>query len=250
MNEVKIIKLDNIHVRFGRMEALAGVSLIVARGDFLALAGPNGSGKTTLLKVALGLVKPASGDAYLFGQRTDEFKDWHRVGYLSQQATRVDNNFPITVFEAVSLGRLGRSGSGRLLNLQDRQSVEHALEIVGLQDFRGRRISQLSGGQQQRVFLGRALARNPELLILDEPTAGLDLDAQKDLFALLSQLNCNQDLTIVMVTHEPSIVSTWVKEVAWLNRKVLFRGLPGELFQQNYWTLQGYSLPSELSGPV
>ncbi len=223
-----VLELRNVCFAYHTQAVLEDVSLAMRTGDFLALIGPNGSGKTTLVKLLLGLLKPLRGKVFLFGTEIGKFRDWHRVGYVPQKPG-LENNFPATVAEVVAAGRFGRVGPGRRLRRADWQAVEAALEVVELSHLRHRPVVQLSGGQQQRVFIARALAGEPELLILDEPQVGLDEYAQDNFYRLLKYLNREQKMTLLMVSHDTGVVGRWVNRVACLNRTLICHGTPGEI---------------------
>lgn len=209
-----------------REAVLEGVSFSVGRGEFVGLLGPNGGGKTTLLKLILKLLPLQQGQIRLFGQPINEFQDWARVGYVRQRLWEFDRHFPATVSEIVSNGRLFRSGFIRPLRRADRQAVAAALEQVGLRALASKAIGELSAGQQQRAFLARALAQEPELLLLDEPTAAVDPKAEADFYGLLGQLNHERGLTLVLVSHDVETVAAQAIKIVCLNRRLLFCGPP------------------------
>lgn len=211
-----IIELRKLSFYYREKLILDDISLTVERGDFLGLTGPNGSGKTTLIKVLIGLLKPFKGDVLLFGVPIRSFRDWFRIGYIPQKAV-FESCFPATVEEIVAMGRYGRLGLGKPLSRKDRRAIAEALEVTGISSLHRQPVNQLSGGQQQRVFIARALAGEPELLVLDEPQVGLDVSASKSLYLLLKQLNENKKITLVMVFHDPD-AEHWVKRIAYLNR--------------------------------
>ena len=199
----------------GGPRVLASVDLEVAVGDFASFIGPNGGGKTTLLKLILGLLEPDRGTVRVFGQPPARAR--HRVGYMPQHAT-VDHGFPIEVLDVVLMGRLGPHLRFRRLRADDRRAAREALGRVGLDGFANRHFSALSGGQRQRVLLARALVGDPDLLLLDEPAAGLDQKIESDLFELLRELN--RDRTVVLVSHDLGFVSSFVRTVVCVHRTV------------------------------
>ncbi|MBM3673443.1 MAG: metal ABC transporter ATP-binding protein [Actinobacteria bacterium] len=172
-----LLEADAISFAYGREPVLDAVSLTVRAGEFVALVGPNGSGKSTLLRVLLGLSRPASGSVRCFGTDPRHLPERGRIGYVPQRA-RLRPELPATVEEVVATGRLARRGWWRRPRSTDRAAVGHALEAVALTQLRGRPVTELSGGQQQRVLIAKALASDPELLILDEPIAGVDVESQ------------------------------------------------------------------------
>ena len=195
---------------------LDAVSLSVEPEDFVGLIGPNGGGKTTLLKVLLGLVEPQRGRVRVFGQPPAAVRD--RIGYVPQHA-RIDPTVPAHVLDLVLTGRLSRSSWGPLFGRPHVDAAWHALEQTGTADLARRPIGQLSGGQLQRVLVARALAGEAELLLLDEPTSGVDVHMEQTLIDLLHELN--RKIPIVMVSHDVSFVSRHLKRVACLNRRLV-----------------------------
>jgi len=179
---------------------LRGLDLTIRSGDFLALMGANGSGKSTLVRALTGLLPLTSGSLELFGTPIADFDDWCRLGYVPQRAG-AGSGVPASVWEIVASGRLGRRRLFRPLSKHDRVAIDDALEVVGLAHRARDGISRLSGGQQQRVLIARALAGEPEMLLLDEPTAGVDLANQRALAASLHELG-SRGSTIVLVAHE------------------------------------------------
>lgn len=221
-----VVVLEDICVEYGAERVLDAVSLRIAPGDFLGIIGPNGSGKTTLLRVLLGLLHPRAGEVWLFGMPLRDFRDWHRIGYVPQKAVAFETKFPASVLEVTLSGRCGRAGLGRPFDARDRRAALEALEIVGMAPHRDHLIGRLSAGQQQRVFIARALASGPDLLVLDEPTVGVDLDAQEQFYSLLRRLNREGGTTLVLVSHDISVVAAEVTQLACLNRTLVFHGSP------------------------
>jgi zinc transport system ATP-binding protein len=207
---------------------LAGVDLAIGQGEFVAVAGPNGGGKTTLLRVALGLEHPSSGRALLFGEPAHRFSRREAIGYLAQRA-QVGVDAPVTVQEVVAAGRLPRAGIFGWLRRADRAKVEDAIARVGLTEVAGRPLARLSGGQQQRAFIAKALAGEPDLLVLDEPTTGVDVEAQEAFAALLDRLQRELGVTILYVSHEFGAVERFVKRLVLVRGGIVFDGPPSEL---------------------
>jgi len=208
-----VAQLENVSFSFNGADVLTDVNLAIRPGDFLAVLGPNGGGKTTLLKLMLGLLEPRGGRVRLFGAPPAEGLE--RVGYMPQHGEG-GHDFPITVLEVALMGLLGRRSLGWRHGRQEGARARRALERVGVADLAGRRVSSLSGGQRQRVFIARALVTEPELLLLDEPTASVDPEGRGKLYEVLKDLN--RDITIVVVSHDLSIVWDAVKSVACVNR--------------------------------
>lgn len=204
------------------------MSLRIGAGEFVALVGPNGSGKSTLLRLLLGLLQPTSGSVELFGSAPDELRDRWRLGYVSQRPTLADG-LTATVEEVVASGRLARRGWFRPSGRVDREEVSHALESVALSAHRRSPIGELSGGQQQRAFIARALVTQPELLILDEPVAGVDASSQHQFADSLTHMVRSHGAAVLLVSHELGAVADELDRVIVLKRTVRFDGPPAEL---------------------
>jgi zinc transport system ATP-binding protein len=208
-------------------QILTGVSLRVDPGEFVAIAGPNGGGKTTLLRLALGLERPRRGEVTLFGQPARTFDDRKSIGYLAQRST-LGVHAPATVREVVEAGRAPLRLVGRL-RADDRAAVDDALERVGMSGLANRPMTRLSGGQQQRTFIAKALAAGPRLLVLDEPTTGVDVEAQEALAALLDRLHTDLGVTILYVSHEFGAVERFVNRLVLVRERIVFDGDPSRL---------------------
>ncbi|MDI7276429.1 MAG: metal ABC transporter ATP-binding protein [Anaerolineae bacterium] len=230
------VELEGVTVAYGRNVAIQDVTLRVARQEFVGVVGPNGSGKTTLLRTVLGLVRPVQGEVRVFGVPAQALGPLrHRLGYVPQ-ITAIDTGFPVHVFDVVMMGRYGEIGLLHRPSAADRQATWRALERVGMQDLADRQIGQLSGGQRQRVFVARALAVEPELLLLDEPATGVDPAAKGSLYELLNHLH-EGGMTILMASHDVAVVSQVVDQVACLNRRLVAHGRPQEVLSAE--TLEG-----------
>jgi len=229
MNE-NIIEITGVSFKQDTSRILEDINLEIKSGEFLGIIGPNGAGKTTLLKIILGLIKPTSGTIKLFGKDINHFKDWYKIGYIPQHALSFDVNFPVNVFEVVSMGRFSKKGLFKNLGKEDKQVIDDALEIVGMKQYKNRRIGELSGGQQQRAFIARALSSQPELLILDEPTVGVDIAGQKEFYDFLEKLNKEKKITLVIVTHDIGNISSRIGRLACINKKMFSGCHPEELF--------------------
>jgi zinc transport system ATP-binding protein len=219
-----LIFVENVSFGFQGLEVLRNISFSLSRGDFMALIGPNGSGKTTLIRIILGTLKPTSGRVLLMGQEADQFNQWERIGYVPQKATHLDPYFPASVREVVALGLLSRKRFPYLFGREDEAAIERALGQVDMTGLRNRRIGELSGGQQQRVFIARAIVNGPDVLFLDEPTAGVDAETQTRFYDMLAELNHNKGLTIALITHDFGIITKHANKVACLNQRLFFHG--------------------------
>jgi zinc transport system ATP-binding protein len=212
----------------GGGHVLQDVDLAVEAGEFVAVAGPNGGGKTTLLRVVLGLEQPTTGSALLFGEPAHAFSRRATLGYLAQRS-QIGVEAPATVREVVSAGRLAAGGLLGPLRRRDRAIVTEAIVRVGLPDLADRPLSRLSGGQQQRAFIAKALAAEPSLLVLDEPTTGVDVEAQEALAELLDRLHRELGVTVLYVSHEFGAVERFVERLVLVRGRVVFDGPPDEL---------------------
>lgn len=202
----KIIDVKNLSFGYNERHILSNVSLDINRGDFAGIIGPNGSGKSTLLKLILGLLRPTGGSITLFGAPAQRFREWPRIGYVAQK-NQLHTGFPASVYEVVSANLYSRTGFLHMLSKQQKESVDEALKTVGLLDRKRKPVSNLSGGQQQRVHLARVLVNDPEILLMDEPAAGMDTAAENSMYELLHKLNKERNISIVMVTHDITAVT-------------------------------------------
>jgi zinc transport system ATP-binding protein len=224
MSTKPIIDINELSYRYERDIVLENINFLVPEGSFLAIVGPNGSGKSTLLKLILGLLKIQKGNIHLFGQEMSKFKDWQKIGYVSQKANSFNTGFPATVFEVVSSGLTKKLGMFKFFKKEHSIKVMEALKAVGMEKYRNRNIGELSGGQQQRVFIARAIVSDPKLLILDEPTVGVDAENVDTFYTMLEELNKKMGITLLLVTHDIGTVSDKVTHVACLNKHMHFHG--------------------------
>jgi len=215
----EVIRLDDIWVHYDGIPVLEGINLSVEPNKFLGIIGPNGGGKTTLLKVILGLIKPTRGNISVLGQLPE--KGRKSIGYISQY-TLFDRDFPVSVSDVVLMGRYGKAGLYRRYSDEDKRAANEALKTVDMLDYQDRQVGKLSGGEQQRIFIARALATDPEILLLDEPTAGIDSNMQAGFYELIEHLK--QRMSVVMVSHDISAVSIYVDQIACLNRQLFYHG--------------------------
>ena len=206
--------LDDVRAGYDHRPVLRGVSAHLGAGQAVALLGPNGSGKSTLLKVVLGLLPPSSGRVEVYGRRPDQLDRRRRqIGYMPQ-LREVDQAFPASVFDLAMMGRVGRLGLFRRPSARDREVVREALDRVGLLDLASRPFGMLSGGQQQRAFLARALAQQPDLLVLDEPVAGIDEENRGHIGELLIQLRAG-GMPLLVATHDLDELRPFVFDEHW-----------------------------------
>ncbi len=224
-----LIKLHNIFYKYEQTQALIDINLVIEEGDFLAIIGPNGSGKSTLLKIMLGLLKPTGGEVFLFGKPAHKFKEREWIGYVSQKSNSFNTGFPATVSEVVRSGIVKQTGLFKRFPKNIKLQVRQALKAVGMEDFADKNIGELSGGQQQRVFIARAMISNPKILILDEPTVGIDSKNVRSFYNMLVHLNREHNITVILVTHDVDAVSTSISHVACLNQRMHFHGFKKDM---------------------
>lgn len=215
----EVVKLDDIWVHYDGIPVLEGINLSVEPNDFLGIIGPNGGGKTTLLKVILGLIKPTRGRVSVMGQTPERGRRF--IGYISQH-NLFDRDFPVSVLDVVLMGRYSKVGLFQRYSEEDRRIASETLKTVEMLDYKDRQVGKLSGGEQQRVFIARALATDPKLLLLDEPTASIDTNMQAEFYELIE--NLKQKMTIILVSHDISAVSIYVDKIACLNHQLFYHG--------------------------
>lgn len=235
-----IIKIKDLAFRYEKDNVLEDINLSIEEGVFLGVVGPNGSGKSTLLKLILGLLKIQKGSIQLFGEDITRFKDWQKIGFVSQKANSFNTGFPATVYEVVASGLTKKIGMFKLMKKEHHEKVNQAIESVGLLPFKKRNIGELSGGQQQRVFIARALVSDPKLMILDEPTVGVDVQNVQSFYEMLNELNKNLGITLLLVTHDIGTISDKVTHVACLNKHLHFHGKTAEFEQLQLEDLSGF----------
>jgi len=217
MGEPSALVFRNVWLKRGEKVVLQAIDFSVPSGSVFGLIGPNGGGKTTLLKVALNLLGPTQGEVLVFGKRWAEHPTpGPSIGYTPQQHQHLPQ-FPVSVRQVVQMGRYGKVGLCRSLSHDDKRIVEHCLDLVGMRAAARQPIDELSGGQQQRVFIARALAAEPQLLILDEPTAGVDTAARDQFYELIRDLQQRLALTVILATHDIGMVLKYCDLVACLN---------------------------------
>ncbi|GAA0439288.1 MAG: metal ABC transporter ATP-binding protein [Bacillota bacterium] len=223
-----IVTMKDIDFSYENKKVLDHINFAIPRGSFMGLIGPNGGGKTTLIKIILGLQKPDTGSVELFGQSLEHFSDWNKIGFVSQKANSFNKGFPATVFEVVSMGLTAKVGYFKFFTRKHKAKIIDAIAQVGMGAYTHENIGNLSGGQQQRIFIARALVNDPELLILDEPTVGVDKENVQRFYELLYQLNSQKKITMLMVTHDTGTMTKHATEIVCLNKTLHFHGNPEE----------------------
>jgi zinc transport system ATP-binding protein len=228
LNMNSIISLQDINYSYENKTILHHINFEIPKGAFVGLLGPNGGGKTTLIKIILGISKPDSGKLTLFDKSLEEFKDWNKIGFVSQKSNSFNKGFPASVYEVVSSGLTSKVGYLRFFNQKHKEKILQAIDAVGMSDYAYENIGNLSGGQQQRVFIARALVSEPELLILDEPTVGVDYENVQRFYELLHELNKRNGITLLLVTHDTGTMTKYATNIACLNKTLHFHGKPEE----------------------
>lgn len=205
----KVVEFNNIGFSYTKEIIFSNISFSAYKGDFLALIGANGAGKSTLLKLLLGEINSSSGDIKLFGEDIRRFRNWTKIGYVPQNIFSNTVNFPATAYEIVLANLFSKIGFLRFPKKEHIKKAKEALRLLNMERFAKRLIGELSGGQMQRVFLARTIVADPEILILDEPTSGIDSHTVEYVYRLLFDLNKNKNLTVIMVTHDVARVSEY-----------------------------------------
>ncbi len=216
---------------YGNEEVLTNINVQIHKGDYVGMVGQNGAGKSTLVKIILGLLKHQAGSIKLFGQPIESFKNQSKIAYVPQKVTHFDDQFPVTVYEVVLMGTYARRGMFRRSTLEDRKSALEALKKVGITALKDRNMGELSGGEQQKVFVARALAGHPELMVLDEPTTGVDMKSQTQFYALLRTLN-QEGITLILVSHDIEMIAREVMHVLCVDRTLTYHRTPQEFLNE------------------
>lgn len=223
VSNLSLIKNDNV--------ILKSISCTILPGEYCAIIGPNGGGKTTFVRVLLGLETPTSGTITLFGTEQKKFKAWERIGYVPQRSALIDSSFPATVREVVAMGRYALRGLFSFESPEDKRLIDESMELMGITELRDRLIGNLSGGQRQRVMIARALASNPDVLIVDEPNTGVDVESQHRFYELLRHLNRVRKVSILFITHDIGVIAEDITRVLFINQTMLVSQNPAEMIR-------------------
>lgn len=215
------LELRDIGFSYDGQDVLTDVNCIISRGEYVGIVGPNGGGKTTLLKILLGLLSPSSGAVSLLGTTPLSARRQGKIGYVPQRIVQSDFLFPASAEEIVRSGRNRSAGLLRPLSRADKEIAEHAMQTAGVSHLKHRLVGTLSGGERQKVFIARALASQPELLILDEPTTGVDAASQEEFYALLRRLHTQERMTILFVSHDIEVMAKEASTILCLNRTLV-----------------------------
>ena len=238
------IRFDETWFSYNSEPVVKDINFSITPGEFAAILGPNGSGKTTLMKLALGLLKPESGQVLLFGEPAESFTDWYRVGYVPQRTQATESRFPASVREIVNFGSYSGFRPFGFLDRGRSTRVDEAMEMAGIEQLADHRVSDLSVGQQQRMLIARSLVRRPDLLVMDEPVAGVDAAGEEQFHSMVRRLNRDLGITIVMVSHDIGAVIQEATTCACINRDIVFHGPVHQLDAQ---ALSGlYGLPVDV----
>ncbi len=246
-----LVDITNLYASYNGENVLIDINLTIKKHDFLGLIGPNGGGKTTLLKVILGLLEPKKGRVRVMGQSPQHGRE--HIGYVPQFAI-FDNDFPISVRDVVRMGRLSSKRLFKPYSDEDDAIVMERLKWVDMLEHKDRALRELSGGQRQRIYIARALATDPDLLLLDEPTISVDFEARNHIYDLLKNIN-EHGVTILLVSHDLNVISRYVKTIGCLNRELHYHGekeVTAEMLQTGYncpVDLIAHGLPHRVLAP-
>lgn len=218
----KIVEFENISFSYGKNEVLDNINFYIEKGDFIGIIGPNGSAKSTLMKVMIGILKPDKGRVRLFNEDIKDFKDFTKVGCISQNVRDINPRFPATVEEIVESNLYSQLGFLKISNKNIKEKTYEVLRIVGMEEYKDTLIGKLSGGQKQRVFIARSLINNPEILFMDEPLVGVDIGSQKKFYSLMDKLNKDYNITLAMVSHDIGTIKNRANKIFVLGNKKLY----------------------------
>ncbi|MDI9475997.1 MAG: metal ABC transporter ATP-binding protein [Natronincolaceae bacterium] len=217
----RLLDVKGVYFGYNKKYVLEDVNLTVFRGDFLGIVGPNGSAKSTLIKIILGILKPQRGTVVLLNSPIERFNQWDRIGYISQRVRNFNPAFPATVEEIVGANLYSQMGVFKFFNKEHKTKIKEALDVVNMSDYQDHLIGNLSGGEQQKVFIARTLISNPEIIFMDEPLVGVDVQSQEQFYGLMEKLNKELGITLVMVSHDIGVITDKANRVACVgNRKV------------------------------
>lgn len=211
------ISLSNVSFRYGNVPILEDINLTIQSGEFVGIIGPNGGGKTTLIKCILGLLSPDTGSVEIFGEKNISQSVQKKIGYVPQRSESQSGSFPFSVREIVDMG-LAVKSSLFSFHRHDEKEILKALRDVDMETHIEEKMSDLSGGQKQRVLIARSLVGNPSILVLDEPTVGVDQETKHDFYTLLTSLNTTKNITILLVSHDTDAIAEEVHSIICINK--------------------------------
>ena len=230
-SQKNVLEVQNLTVHYGNFKAITKINFTMEKGDFIGLTGPNGSGKSTLIKAILGLIDFSQGTIKLLGKPLANFSQFSRIGYVPQKQTKLNPLLPATIEEVLLTGLLGAKKFPRLVSKVDRQQVANILATLKIALPKEKIFAELSGGQQQKILLARALITQPELLILDEPSSALDQTTRKEFFELLRKINSQNQVSIILISHDTGSIGQYANKILYLDRKQIFFGPINEFCQ-------------------
>lgn len=221
------VEIEGLTVKFNTNIILEDINLKILKEEIFSLVGPNGCGKTTLLKTIMGFIKPDKGVIKILGKSPAKIKNSGKIGYLPQ-IKHYAFNYPVNVFDVVAMSRYAKKKIFEKLTNYDKEKITESIDKVGMSDYRNHHFGSLSGGQKQRVLIARALSVEPEILLLDEPSTGLDVVAQDSFYSLLVRIRDQMKLSVILVSHDIGSVSLFVDKIACLKKRIHFHGKPDE----------------------
>lgn len=233
LNKEYLVKLNHVCFDYGFDNVLEDISFQINHGDFLVILGPNGSGKTTLVKIILGLLKPKKGKVKIMGKSVQRFTDWEKIGYVSQKSNNFGPHFPASVREVVAMGYLSGNNLLTYDPKKEKESVDKALEHVGMKDFSSHRIGRLSVEQQRKTSMARAIVNDPEILFIDEPVSSRGLEMTDHFYDMLAHLNQHKSTAIVLLTSETGLINEQVNQIVFINKSMLYNGAQTEFFESD-----------------
>ncbi len=213
-----VISIENVSFSYNKENVLQDIIMYINEGDFVGIVGCNGSGKTTLMKLLIGQIKPSKGKIRLFNEELSKSKDLDKIGYVPQISLSTSQTFPATVEEVVMTNLYSKIGFMKFPKKEHKEKVKKTLELVNMEKYSKKMIGNLSGGQQQRVMIAKALVSDPKIIILDEPTTGIDASSEKSLYEILHKLNKESNITIIIVSHDIEKISQYTNKIFIVNK--------------------------------
>ena len=229
-----IISVRDLGFDYGDGWVFHKLNLDVPEGDFVAVIGANGAGKSTLMKMLAHALPPTMGNIFYYGIPIEKFDQWEKIGYVAQNPAKMQRDFPISVREVIALGLIQKNKLWQRFGSEEDEKIEKVLETFQLKDLEQRKIGELSGGQQQRVFLARAMVKEPKILLLDEPATGIDAASKIALYDMLQEINFEQNVTIIMISHDLELAAGAAKSALCISHGICFRGDVQEALQHHH----------------
>ena len=229
-----IISVRDLGFDYGDGWVFHKLNLDVPEGDFVAVIGANGAGKSTLMKMLAHALPPTMGNIFYYGIPIEKFDQWEKIGYVAQNPAKMQRDFPISVREVIALGLIQKNKLWQRFGSEEDEKIEKVLETFQLKDLEHRKIGELSGGQQQRVFLARAMVKEPKILLLDEPATGIDAASKIALYDMLQEINLEQNVTIIMISHDLELAAGAAKSALCISHGICFRGDVQEALQHHH----------------